>query len=108
MKIGLDLYDTITRDPKFFKKFAEFVLAAGGQIWIVSAIGPFNNKQAHHDIRHSRVPYTGIELVVFTELHMVPSLKMAVFERLGLDMIIDDRADTCASAWVHGIAGFIC
>lgn len=108
MKIGLDLYDTITRDPKFFRMFAQFVLDGGGQIWIISAIGPYNNKQAHKDIKHSRVPHTGVELVMFSEFREVPSLKMAVFEKLGLDMIIDDRADTVASAWVHGIAGFLC
>ena len=105
MIVVLDLYGTITAQPKFFKMFAEFVLAAGGQVHVVTAVGPFNRKQALKDLRHSRVPYTSVEVVVFEEFHQVPALKMAVCERLKADMIIDDRDDTCSAAWVRGIAG---
>ena len=105
MIVVLDLYDTITAQPRFFKKFAEFVLAGGGQVHVVSAIGPMSQKKAVKDLHHSRVPYTSFTPVVFEEFYQIPSLKMAVCERLHADLIIDDRDDTCSAAWTKGFAG---
>jgi hypothetical protein len=107
MKIGIDFYGTITKDPKVYKLLAETVLAAEGSVYIITAIAEHNRKQVLKDIRKSHVPYSEIHVVPYTEWHQVPGLKKQVAFKLELDMIIDDRLDVLRACESIGILGFL-
>jgi hypothetical protein len=94
-KLGLDFYDTITVAPKIYRKLAQSILAADGEVHIITAVFPKNQKKVTQDIRRSHVPYTQTHIVAFTNYLDVPKLKAQKARELRLDMFIDDRKDTC-------------
>lgn len=103
MKLGLDFYGTIEKNPKTFKRLAETILAGGGEVHILTAVYPENDRRAEKDIRHSHVPYTQLHLIHFDNYLLVPQLKAQKAKQLGLDLVIDDRPDTCEFLRLHHI-----
>jgi hypothetical protein len=69
--LGLDIDDTITRDPVFFKQLTDSVTNNGGKVYIVSS------RVANPEVRVK----TRAELrdygIHFEELHLLPSVETA-------------------------------
>lgn len=97
IKLGLDFYDTITTNPKLFKRLASAVLASGGSVYIISAVQAGNEKKARRAIQRSHVPHTSLYVLPYASWHEVPTLKSKLAATLGIDIFIDDRADTLAA-----------
>lgn len=105
MKIGIDFYDTITVSPKIYKKLAETIIAGGGEIHIITAVKSENEERVRADVKQSNLPHTELHVVAFTDYEDVPLLKAKVAGKLGLDMLIDDRKDTCELMYFSHIVG---
>lgn len=95
IKIGIDFYDTITVAPRIYKKLAQSILAADGEVHIVTAVFAKNSKKVQSEIRRSHVPHTQTHIITFTDYRDVPKFKALKAKELKLDMFIDDRLDTC-------------
>jgi hypothetical protein len=101
--VGIDYHDTISTYPRLFKELAQQILSAGGSVHIVSAVGPSHEKEYTKAIRRCGVPYTSIEIIVYEQHWQAPKLKLHLAESLGIEMMIDDRLDTCQLFASRGI-----
>jgi hypothetical protein len=105
-RLGLDFYDTISTHKKGLKKLAQFVLDSGGEVHIISAINPENDKRLLKDVKGTYIKYTRLHIVHFTHYNDVPMLKRKLAKQLRLDMFIDDRQDTCSEMLNYNITAF--
>ncbi len=103
MKVGLDYYGTISLAPRIFQTLAETLLANSHEVYIISACAKKNVKLYTKQIKHSHVPYTAIRMIPYEHHWEPPKLKLAAAQELGIELMIDDRADTCALLARHGI-----
>lgn len=104
MILGLDYHDTISSYPDHFRFLARSVLAEGGQVHIISACSEANANKYGKQIMRAKVPNTSIHMVVYEQHYQAPKLKLNLAKELGVTLMIDDRADTCALFAAHGIA----
>lgn len=98
MILGLDFYDTITAYPVAIRKLAESILAAGGEVHIVSAIKPVNTERSARHLKDARIPYTSVQWLYYERHEDMPKLKVPVYKKLGCDIIIDDNEWVVAEA----------
>lgn len=96
MTLGLDFYGTISSYLKRFRELAQEVLDGGGKVYIVSAVHPENEQRLLLDIKRSRMPYTAVAVIPYERYQRVPKLKLEKCRELRIDVMIDDRQDTCA------------
>lgn len=104
MNIGIDFYDTITADPSRFRRLIRSLKDRGHSVFIVSAVRKENIGRLQKDFKRSRVRCE-LAPVVFDNYFDVPKLKLRECRRLGIDEMIDDRADTCKLLEGNGIRG---
>ena len=103
MKVGLDYHDTISAHPDAFRQLATALLAAEHEVHIISAVGPNHVKQYTKEIKRSKVPATAVHMLVYDRHYQAPKLKLEKCIDIGINLFIDDRADTCALLAAHGI-----
>lgn len=103
IRLGLDFYGTIEKDPKVYKRLAEAILTGGGEVHILTAVAPENARRAEKDVRHSRVPHTQLHIIPSDDYLLVPQLKASKAALLHLDVMIDDRRDICEFLRLHRI-----
>lgn len=101
--IGIDYYRTITNDPKLFKRVSGALMAAGYPVYIITAVRAENVSKVRESVKKSKVPHTGLEIVVFSEYEEIPRLKLEVCKRLGIKMMYDDMSSTCELLAKHKI-----
>lgn len=107
MNLGLDFYDTISKNPSVYRLLADAVLDSGGKVYIISAIYRENYKQLVKDVKKTRVRSTEVIPVFYTEHFEVPKAKVLVCKELGIDLLVDDRLDVIHAVSLHGIIGLL-
>lgn len=106
MKIGVDYWQTISRDPDLFGAMMQAILDAGGEVHIITAVGDKRAATVQYEIEDlfmPKMPYTEIHVVVFDHPREAPELKLEACKRLGIQMFFDDRRDICEKLNKHGI-----
>ena len=104
MNVGIDFYDTITSDPPKFRRLIGRLKEKGHTVFVISAIREENMDRLKRDFKRSRMRCELVP-VVFNGFFDVPELKLRECQRLGIDEMIDDRADTCELLERNGIRG---
>ena len=102
MKIGIDFYGTIDDAPNQFKRLMQDMAAQGDDVSIISAIKYENTDRLRGDARR----FLGIARLVpvFANTYMEqPMAKLRTCSVMGIDLMIDNRADTCALLKQNGI-----
>lgn len=95
MILGLDFYDTITARPQVYAQLAQAIRDAGGKVIIISAVHAKNVSKLKQRIAASGVPHDDVEVLTFNSYPEVPALKLVACQKHSVDLMIDDRADTC-------------
>lgn len=103
MVIGLDFYGTVTRNNKIFRNIAQALIAQGHEVYIVSAVKRNNISKLKTELKHSKVPYSYLEIVPYENYWEIPELKLKACKRLGIRMLLDDNEDTCQLLSEQGI-----
>lgn len=102
MKIGIDFYGTIDDAPNQFKRLIQEMNANGDEVSIISAIKYDNTDRLRGDARR----FLGVARLVpvYTNTYMEqPMAKLRTCSVMGIDLMIDNRADTCALLKQNGI-----
>lgn len=102
MRIGIDFYDTITDNPSKWRRYIKELTLEGHHVYIISAIHACNIDRLRSDFRHTRNA-GALMPVVYDNFFDVPRLKYEACKRLGINVFIDDRKDTCDLLGLHGI-----
>lgn len=102
MILGLDFYGTITTNVRRFKDLAQTILDSKGEVYIISAVAPENEQRVKQDIKHSRIPYTDVDVITYTHHNQVPKLKLEKVRQRHVDIMVDDRTDTCVLLAKYG------
>lgn len=103
MKVGIDFYDTLTAYPEIYATMIQALEDSGVEVYIISAVKAENEERARRAIDNCDLAYTEVRIIVFEEYDQVPELKLWACKELGIQMMIDDRADTCAKLNKAGI-----
>ncbi len=101
--IGLDYHQTISAHPKLFKKLATALMAQGSLVYIVTAVQRHRTAIVKDLVKKSKVPHTGLEIVVYEDYDDIPQLKLQACKRLGVRLLFDDNPATCKLLKEHGI-----
>lgn len=103
MKVGLDFWQTITRDPAIFRDLADSLLRQGHEVHVITAIGAKRAERIIDDVTATGVPMTKLHYLIFQHPNEAPELKLAKCQELGIDMMVDDRRDICQLLNTNGI-----
>lgn len=101
--VGLDYYRTITNDPKLFRELSAALIAAGCTVYVITAVRSANVEKTRQSIKHSKVPSTYIEFVIFENFKDIPRLKLEACKRLGVKLMLDDLPEICKLLSEHRI-----
>lgn len=96
MTIAVDYYDTITTNPELYAKLIKY-----GDCYIISAVKLENVERLEREVGEELRPY--LRAVIYEDYDQVPKQKLDVAKRLGVDLMIDDRLDTCRLFMDNGI-----
>lgn len=99
MIVGFDYGNTLTL-PKVREMAGRL---AHHDIYAVSAVKPNNAAFTRAKIEALDIPFAGIEVLAFDDWLDVPKLKLEACQRLGIELFIDDRLDTCVYLKMNGI-----
>lgn len=91
LKIGLDFYGTIEKNPKAYRKLAKLVLDSGGSLYIISAVMQGKERKFRLDFKRMHLPHTELFVVSFSRNSEIPLKKRAVIKPLHLDFYLDDN-----------------
>lgn len=103
MRIGFDYWNTVSQRPNFFRELIEVLTRSGVEVYIVTAVGNVRKNTVQDDIRKLCLGATGIEVCVFDDKNEAPKLKYEACKKLGIEMFVDDRKDTCKYLFDRGI-----
>lgn len=103
MIVGLDYWDTITKNVKVFSSLASALISEGHTVYIVSAVGSVRIKTTRDDIEALDIPNEGIFVLEFKHHSEAPQLKLGCCKALGVQMFYDDRRDICELLNANGI-----
>jgi acid phosphatase class B len=95
LKIGLDYWQVISHYTEYFRDFAQKMMAAGHEIYIVTAVGKERSKDVFRHIDETGVPHTDKIAVIFKDPKESPELKLQACLDLGISVFYDDRDDVC-------------
>lgn len=101
MKIGIDFYDTITDNPSKFRRYIRQLKDEGHTIYVISAIYSSNLSRLQKDYKKVRI-HCELVPVFYSQYNDVPELKYKKCMELGIDLMIDDRIDTCSYIYSMG------
>lgn len=115
MKVGFDFWGCINQHPEQFREMGRAFIAAGHEVYIVSAYGDRQLEKYQNDeagyvelIKSFEVPCTDIVPVYFGRNDKdIPELKLERVEGLGITLFFDDRPSTIELLHKHGIAAFL-
>lgn len=106
MKIGFDFYGTIDTEPNKFKRLMQEARANGDEVYIISAIQYNNTDKLRGNAR--RFFGTATLVPVYANTYMEqPMAKLRTCSVMGIDLMIDNRADTCQLLKQHGISTIV-
>lgn len=88
MIIGIDWYDTMNLNID-----AYLPLFKDNTCYIISAVKLENVERLERDVGPELRPY--LQAVIFDDYNDVPKLKHRVAQSLNVELMIDDRLDTC-------------
>lgn len=103
MKIGLDYWNTVSQNPDFFRELIGRLVWAEVEVYIITAVGHVRKHTVESDIASLGLNVTGVEVCVFDNKDEAPKLKYEACKRLGIQMFVDDRKDTCKYLFDRGI-----
>lgn len=103
MILSLDFHNTITKNPKMFKRISGALLQAGFQVYIISALKRPTDPRRKKDVLNCKIPNSGVELVYFSDYSEIPELKLEACRRLGVKIMIDDMPSVCEKLAEEGI-----
>lgn len=108
MIVAIDYHDTITTHENLLAEMAHSLRAGGHTVYILCACSAANERKYLKDIKRCKVykDCDGIELVFYEHHWQAPRAKLQRAEELGVSLLLDDRADTCALFVDHGIPAF--
>lgn len=108
MRVGFDYWNTVSRNPELFRILASSILSEGGEVFIVSAIGPTRSQgETVEQIKKTLVPCDDIYILTWVSSpDEVPALKWKICERLGIQVFFDDRKDVCDYLSLMGVQAF--
>ena len=101
--VGLDFNNTITKDPRLFKRLSGALLQAGFQVYIISALKRPTDPKRKKAVLNCKVPNSGIELVYFNDYSEIPEEKLKACRKLGVRIMIDDMPSVCKRLAEEGI-----
>lgn len=102
MKIGIDFYGTIDDAPNQFKRLIQDANDNGDEVSIISAIKYDNTDRLRGDARR----FLGVARLVpvYTNTYAEqPMAKLRTCSVMGIDLMIDNRPDTCQLLKQNGI-----
>lgn len=103
MRIGIDYWQTITRDPDFFRELIDSLVKDDWEVHIISAVGHKRAPITRDEIEATINTFTDIHIVIFDHPDQSPELKLAKCQELGIQLMIDDRRDICELLNLNGI-----
>jgi hypothetical protein len=106
MNIGIDFYGTIDTAENQFKRLVQDANMAGNTVYIISAIAYNNTDRLRSDARR----FLGVAqlIPVYVRNYMEhPWAKLRTCRELGIDLMIDNRADTCKLLKENGIDSIV-
>jgi orotidine-5'-phosphate decarboxylase len=90
MRVGIDLDDTITEAPFFFRIIAKGLMADGHEVYIITFREDLN--LAIQDLKKYDIPYTNI-FVPEQNDKSPEKWKAKIAIKLGLDIMVDDSPE---------------
>ena len=112
MIIGLDWFNTITKEPEVFALMTGMLKKHGDTIYIISAVRQkeyderaaerYHDKVAS-DLAEANIAYDELIVVEFEDPKQVPYLKLEECKRLKVEYFFDDRSDVCFVLGENGI-----
>lgn len=103
MVVGLDYHNTITKDERFFKRFAILLREAGVPVYIVSALKNPCDPKRKKEVERCSVSNDGVELVYFKDFGEIAELKLEVCKRLHITHFFDDMESVAKHLARNGI-----
>lgn len=103
MVIGIDYFNTITKDEKLFRTLAAAYRSIGIPVFIISALKNPTNPERKKELLRCKVPNDGVEIVYFKDYEEIAELKLAVCKRLSVRLMYDDMPSVCKLLAKNGI-----
>ena len=101
MNIGIDFYGTAETSVPRFRRFIRDAIGNGHQVFIISAIAERNTQRLLDSTR--RLGCTEVLPVYVDRYSEHPQKKLEVCKSMSIDIMIDDRIDTCRLLNNNGI-----
>lgn len=107
MILGLDYGGVLDKRSVAFVELATAILAAGGKVYIISAVEPGNEAKTARAIARCGITYTDSSILTYENFHDAPKLKFQECSLLGVELFIDDRKDTVNYLMKRGITSLL-